>query len=108
MGCSKKLREHLPQLFDYLRRLCLQYRYGCLFGVLTNYESWLFVRFDLLAEVAVVEESRLTNDQMPAKFEVAQEIKLLGADRSVQLPQLGQIVHIIEFCCHEEHRIARF
>lgn len=35
---SRALKEHLPQLFDYLRSLCLEHRYTHLCGVLTNYK----------------------------------------------------------------------
>ena len=73
---TRPLKEHLPQLFDYLRRICLKHRYPCLFGVLTNYKSWIFVKYDLVAEVQAVRNC-VRHDQVPAKFEVCPEVAIL-------------------------------
>ena len=54
---SKLLRDHLPQLFDYLRSLCIEHSYTHLDGVLTNYETWIFVRYDLTDEVKNVQQA---------------------------------------------------
>ena len=70
------LEDHLPQLYSYLRRLCLENRYPHLCGVLTNYKSWIFVKFDLMAEVEAVSEAvkneNVSPDQIPAHFEKCQ------------------------------------
>lgn len=54
---SSSLRADLKQLCDYLRRLCLKDNYGSLCGVLTNYETWIFLRCNMMTEVAAVNQS---------------------------------------------------
>eukprot|EP00354_Favella_ehrenbergii_P007816 CAMPEP_0170453078 /NCGR_PEP_ID=MMETSP0123-20130129/1776_1 /TAXON_ID=182087 /ORGANISM="Favella ehrenbergii, Strain Fehren 1" /LENGTH=116 /DNA_ID=CAMNT_0010715323 /DNA_START=386 /DNA_END=736 /DNA_ORIENTATION=- len=59
---NKALRDHLPQLFDYLRLLCLKNGYTHLWGVLTNYKSWIFVRYDLISEIETVQTDKVAEN----------------------------------------------
>ena len=44
---SMTLEDDLPQLYEYLRLLCLVHHLPHLSGVLTNYQDWIFVRYSL-------------------------------------------------------------
>ena len=41
-------------MFEYLRMLCLQYNLRELRGVLTNYQDWIFVSYNLEEEAQKV------------------------------------------------------
>ena len=92
---SKALRDHLPQLYDYLRRLCLEHRYPHLCGVLTNYKSWIFVKFDLMKEVVAVHDELIHGDQVAAHFEVCQEITILDDLHKLKPHKLAKVIDII-------------
>ena len=96
-----QLSEHLPQLCDYLRRLCLDYNYSSLCGALTNYKTWIFVKYDLMGEVAGVH--RKDANEVAAHFEVCREITLLDErlkPRSTDFTaKLAHILEAIHMCC---------
>ena len=98
---SRALKEHLPQLFDYLRRLCLNHRYTHLCGVLTNYKSWIFVRYDLTAEVEAVRSRRVSHDDpVAARFEVCAETTILNKmNNLLSEAELARVILQIELCC---------
>ena len=96
---NKPLKDHLPQLFDYLRRLCLEHRYSHLFGVLTNYKSWIFVKFDLTAEVIAVRDRQVRHDEVAARFEVSPEVKIFEDLQQLQTNNLAKVIEIISLCC---------
>ena len=48
------LTNHLAQIFRYLRDIALKYKLSQMFGVLTDYKRWYFVRYDLQKELEAV------------------------------------------------------
>ena len=99
---SKALREHLPQLYDYLRRLCLEHRYRHLCGVLTNYRTWIFVKYDFEREIETVQNfksSAAGPGQVVARFEVCTEMVILDAVFQLLPAGLERVLDTIDLCC---------
>ena len=89
----KLLQDHLPQLFEYLRLLCLEHHLRSLCGVLTNYQDWIFVRFSLQNEARSVYE-RVTPIPHPI-FEVSGNVRLRDGQFFLQQKVLAQISKVI-------------
>lgn len=72
--------------------------------MLTNYKTWIFVRYSLLTEVQTVAE--IDNCDVAARFEVCQEIELLNDELDViSAAKLAQLVKIIIHCCKDQDYI---
>ena len=57
--------------------------------MLTNYKTWIFVRYSLLSEVETV--PKISNSEVAAKFEVSQEVDLWSDDYQQQShPDINQ------------------
>jgi hypothetical protein len=52
------LTNHFGQLFRYLRNLAIMHRQRFMYGVLTDYKDWYFVRFDMLKELEAAREGK--------------------------------------------------
>ncbi len=99
---NKALKDHLPQIYDYLRRLCLEHRYPHLCGVLTNYKSWIFVKFDLMKEVEAVKKDLIRHDEIAAHFEVCAEVTILDEIQRLQQEKLVKVIDITYLSCNLE------
>ena len=91
----------MPQLFDYLRVICLKERYTQLCGVLTNYKSWIFARYDLTTEVNAVRSGEIRpDDPVAARFEVCAEMTILDKSNEMVLEtELARVIRTIHLCC---------
>ena len=83
----------MPQLFRYLRHLAVVHRLQTVYGVLTDYRQWFFVRFDLTAEL----EAAINGDGISRCFEVSRCYELLDQDFNVKEDVLGEVIHHIQW-----------
>ena len=70
---ERKRKEGLAQHCSKLRDLCIQRHLSSLFGVMTDYRTWIFMRYNLDREVEAV----CSGCEAPTVFEVTEPIIIL-------------------------------
>mmetsp|Transcript_5713 Transcript_5713/g.7702 ORF Transcript_5713/g.7702 Transcript_5713/m.7702 type:complete len:82 (+) Transcript_5713:261-506(+) len=81
-------------MFQYLRLLCLEYHLPELIGVLTNYQEWIFVGYNLDREVRKVynKEAQMSNHVKALIFDMCDTINLRDSNLDLQKNQLWQVI----------------
>lgn len=85
-------------MFEYLRVLCLEHHLPQLHGVLTNYQDWIFLSYNLEEEVQKVHSLETTSSRVHYKklqFDIGGTIRLRDDQLNLQEQQLGQIMRVI-------------
>ena len=87
----------MPQLFEYLRLLCLEHHLPSLSGVLTDYKDWIFVKYSLEDEVREVHKSpgRLPN-LLPVSYDLAETICLRDQQLRLHKRIMYEVMDVIK------------
>ena len=97
------LEDNLPQMFEYLRLLCLEHHLPQLHGMLTNYQEWIFVSYSLEDEVRKVYNGEAMGVRHIKKlvFDIGDQISLRDDNHVLQKEKLRLITRMIIDSCQQ-------
>ena len=90
---QRDLSDHLPTLCNSMRAACLEHQMSQICGILTNYQDWIFVKYDLFEEI----ENKIGSPQ----FQVYGKIRMIddNANHTLKKAELAKLLKIIPALC---------